>query len=213
MENNENNTRMFDDYTQLTVEKVADKINALAEQNIHLVEKSETMQKWLTLPMVEMANDDNRLRFIEVVRYIDELLIPMETKVEYIFTLSTLLIDYKINIASVDANDLFLLVSYLSELSLSEYKDALTLLNKEELLLAIRNNALDVERRLLLLTHFFDQAKESKINFQSTSDIASFQNQIINVLKDKTSSEILGLESYMAGPIDEEVAFRDSVQN
>ena len=159
MENNENNMRLFDDYAQLTVEKIADKINDLAEKNLHLVEESETMQKWLALPMVEMTSDNTRLHFTEAVRYIDELLIPIEKKIEDIFTLASLLIDYKVSITSMDVNDLFLIVSYLSEVPLSEYKDALALLNREDLLLAIRTNALDVERRLLLLTHFFDQAK------------------------------------------------------
>ena len=82
-----------------------------------------------------------------------------QLKIEYILTLVYLILKLKLKVADMDVNNIFLLVSYLNDLSLKDMKDALKYLNNEKLLFQIRLKSLDLDYRYKLVK-YLDKKRE-----------------------------------------------------
>lgn len=205
------NTRIFEDHSYLTLEIITKKINEIVRENTSVIQENEDILKWTSLPQVILNNEDNQNQFIEVVKYIDELMMSIEKKIQLINTVAAMLDFGNISISKLEINSLFLLADYFKNITTKNYQEEFQLLGNDELLESIRRNVLDLEKRNSLIAYIVEQARKANINFSDSNAVNLFLKKVISVLKDKNADEILGIENYMNGEISTAIDFQNIV--
>lgn len=205
------NTRIFEDHSYLTLEIITKKINEIVRENTSVIQENEDILKWTSLPQVILNDEDNQNQFIEVVKYIDELMMSIEKKIQLINTVAAMLDFGNISISKLEINSLFLLADYFKNITTKNYQEEFQLLGNDELLESIRRNVLDLEKRNSLIAYIVEQARKANINFSDSNAVNLFLKKVISVLKDKNADEILGIENYMNGEISTAIDFQNIV--
>lgn len=150
-------TRIWNE--KVKVKDVEKTVNEYIEQEILNFENKEILEKWNYFTLLDLKDKETRKKFKETVEYIDELSFEKKLKIEYILTLVYLILKLKLKVADMDVNNIFLLVSYLNDLSLKDMKDTLKYLNNEKLLFQIRLKSLDLDYRYKLVK-YVDKKRE-----------------------------------------------------
>ncbi|MEG2283279.1 MAG: hypothetical protein RSB99_01460 [Bacilli bacterium] len=205
------NTRMFDDHIHLTLDDITTKINEIMATDLSIMDDNDNMMRWTMLPSVLLDSDNNKEQFIEVTKYIDELLVPVLEKVELINTVAAMLVVGKVELNLEDVNNLFMLAYFFKDREISEYKREYTILSDDELLYEVRKSSLDIDKRTLLLDYIITESIKDNLDITQESAIAKFNKKMLNLLQEKDVDKILNLENYMNDIEVDQVDFRDSL--
>lgn len=144
-------SRIWDDNLKIkTVEKT---INAYIEEEILNIKNKEVLEKWNYFSMVDLKDKKTREKLLSVIKYIDELTLTKDKKIEYILTFAYLVLKLKLKISDMDENSIYLLVNYLNDMKISDIKDSLKYLNNDKLLYQIRLKSLDLDYRYKLIKY------------------------------------------------------------
>ncbi len=207
------NERLFDDYSNLTLEDVVKRVHQLIESDTSAYKENETISKWVNLPMVSLSSEETVQRFMEMVSYIDGLLEPIVNKVALVNTLATMIVVSKMEIGSFETNDLFTLVSYFQKVAYLSYETQIKLLGNVDLIAAVRRSTLDANTRNELLAYIWSQAEENHLNMDLLDAISTFRERVIGVLKEKSAEEVLGKATYHHGSTGKPISFKDSIES
>ena len=151
-------TKLLNEITGL--EQLEEKINQFIEEEILNVKETMILEKWNYFPVLSLKDEQTISKFLEVVKYIDELSVSNEKKIQYILTLVYLVLELKLDILTMDINNVFLLTAYSNELNLESIMPSLNYLNNDTLLQKIRFKTLDIDIRLKLMK-YMDTNKKS----------------------------------------------------
>lgn len=189
--------RIFQDHVHLTVEEIVNYINETVKSHNDLIATDDNLTRWMTVSQMSLSKEEEQKQFVEITKYIDELLLPIEDKINLITTSASILITGLLSIASIEVDSLFVLTNYLKTEDDDDYQNQLKLLGNNDLLYQVRYATLDNEKRVMLLKHMMSLAKKEKINLDDTKMVKAFQEKMKKLLTEKTANEILGLESYI----------------
>lgn len=207
MEKENQTKRLFEDHVNLTLEQVSEVINQYIKEHMEELANVQTLAKWGEIISVFTTTTELQQKFLKEAILIDELLIPASEKIALLNTLSYSIVHAKDLIRDLDENSAFILIDYLKDQNLDDY-DKIYQIFDNELLMAIRKNTLDREKRVMLEKYIFDMSQKEKLDAIS---LKNFHERLIGLLKEKTADEILGIENYMNGKDYQEIDFRDTL--
>ena len=207
MEKENQTKRLFEDHVNLTLEQVSEVINQYIKEHMEELANVQTLAKWGEIISVFTTTTELQQKFLKEAILIDELLIPASEKIALLNTLSYSIVHAKDLIRDLDENSAFILIDYLKDQNLDDY-DKIYQIFDNELLMAIRKNTLDREKRVMLEKYIFDMSQKEKLDATS---LKIFHERLIGLLKEKTADEILGIENYMNGKDYQEIDFRDTL--
>lgn len=199
------NERIFEDHVHLTIEKIVAYINEKVKEHNDLIETDDNMTRWLTVSQVPLSKEEEQRQFIEETKYIDELTIPKQEKIQMITTLASILITGLVPISQIDLDSLFVLTSYLKDVDDDIYQEELKLLGNSELLYQVRYSTLDNEKRVKLIQYIASLSKKEKLNLNDSNGVKAFQEKIGKLLKEKSANQLLGMEEYIT--VDENIVY------
>lgn len=207
MEKENQTKRLFEDHVNLTLEQVSEVINQYIKEHMEELANVQTLAKWGEIISVFTTTTELQQKFLKEAILTDELLIPASEKIALLNTLSYSIVHAKDLIRDLDENSAFILIDYLKDQNLDDY-DKIYQIFDNELLMAIRKNTLDREKRVMLEKYIFDMSQKEKLDATS---LKNFHERLIGLLKEKTADEILGIENYMNGKDYQEIDFRDTL--
>lgn len=207
MEKENQTKRLFEDHVNLTLEQVSEVINQYIKEHMEELANVQTLAKWGEIISVFTTTTELQQKFLKEAILIDELLIPASEKIALLNTLSYSIVHAKDLIRDLDENSAFILIDYLKDQNLDDY-DKIYQIFDNELLMAIRKNTLDREKRVMLEKYIFDMSQKEKLDATS---LKNFHERLIGLLKEKTADQILGIENYMNGKDYQEIDFRDTL--
>lgn len=186
--------RLFESHYNLDISEIASVINKIVKENFNLFKDAKNIEKWTVMPVLYFEDKTTKSKFIEEVKYIDELLIPEIDKVACISTLATMMEKGKLDIDNMDENSIFALVYYFKDLTVDEIAQAIKVLSNDKLLYTIRKKALDIIKRNFIIKYVVDEF--NKLNISSNEDIDNYCDTMINNIMTIHIDELLNVSGY-----------------
>lgn len=139
---------------------------------------------------------DIKEKFVEEVKYIDELLFTKVEKLSCIVTLSGLMEIEGLKIKNMDLSNLFVLVNYFRDIDVETMSSYLKVVDDEDYILNIRKKFLDIEKRNFFISYTIKLAKKKLKNLSSDEEIKKFVNDMIVMLNEKEYYDIMEEAGY-----------------
>lgn len=190
--------RLFEDHATLTLEQISEKVNQLFEENFKYFEISECIKKWNSFPIIFLEKKVIKKKFLEMVIYIDELELSLIDKISYITTLTAMIELGKVNITKIEEGDILTLVSYLDSVTVDSLKEVIFLLNRPELLLAVRSKSLDITERMFTLRWIDDLSIDFVANALDEKEVKRYVDAVLQLLEKVDYYQLLDITGYSA---------------
>lgn len=186
--------RLFESHYDLDISEITRVINQILKENFDSFKDVKNIEKWTVMPVLYFEDKTTKVKFIEEVKYIDELLIPELDKVACISTLATMMEKGKLDIDNMDESSIFALVYYFKDLTVEEITEAIKVLSNDKLLYTIRKKALDVMKRNYIIKYVVDEF--NKLNISTDEEINNYCDTMINNLITIDINELLEKSGY-----------------
>lgn len=188
-------SRLFDNHNDLGLEEIGKIVNKYIDEHMELLDDSEIIAKWTSLPMVFLENKEIKRAFINEVINIDELFLEKDRKIKMIITLACMVSKTKIAIDQIDLNSLYMLVDFYTDIPNKDYERDIIILGNPTLLESIRRSSIDVDIRKELLSHILNEYGDEDVS--DIKKVHEFQKKINKELVTKKCFTILGKNPYM----------------
>ncbi|MDD3241693.1 MAG: hypothetical protein PHQ64_02805 [Bacilli bacterium] len=188
--------RLFENHRDLDFKTIADTVNYMLKENFDLFKDKDSIEKWTSFPVVFYEKKDIKEKFIEEVKYIDELLYTKIEKLSCIVTLSGLMEIEGLKIKNMDLSNLFVLVNYFRDIDVTIMSNYLKVVDDEDYILNIRKKFLDIEKRNFFISYTIKLAKKKIKNLDDSDSIKNFLNDMIAMLNEKDSYDIMEEAGY-----------------
>ena len=188
--------RLFLNHKDLDFKTIGDTVNYMLKENFDLFKDKNSIEKWTSFPVVFYEKKDIKEKFVEEVKYIDELLFTKVEKLSCIVTLSGLMEIEGLKIKNMDLSNLFVLVNYFRDIDVETMSSYLKVVDDEDYILNIRKKFLDIEKRNFFISYTIKLAKKKLKNLSSDEEIKKFVNDMIVMLNEKEYYDIMEEAGY-----------------
>lgn len=161
-----------------TLSEIVGTINKIIEQKALTVdqEKTNSLQEALTL------SADIQNSILKTIRFIDDLFISKEEKVNYIITVTSLIKFGKLNISELEDGRIFVLSDYFKDKRVEAIPAQLVVINQPFIINSIRNKVLENDTRIKLIEYACKLCKEKKVNASTLEKFAKEFGEMITKL-------------------------------
>ena len=167
-----------------TIKDVVRKINDLVDSNFDMLGKTDDdILKWTTIPELMLITDDKLTRLEEFVRYLDSTRLPNKEKSLIIISLSGLIKYFGLDITKYDDGNLYLISNHYQNTKIEDMKKTIDVINNNSLLLAVRNRALDLNNRKVILRKVEYQIYEQNVYTSNSKELKDFINKEIERIR------------------------------
>lgn len=175
----------------ISVKKLVDRINEIIGNSFNILGQGDSIEKWNGIPKLLALDEDRQKILLKFVEYVDNLLMPIENKVMYIVSLSSLIEFGNIDIVLYDEGSLFILADYYKDSTINDIKETLFLVKNPTLLLTVREKTLDIEMRKKILLDVVNSFISGKIDRTDAIQCNKFIDGKINEIVAKDYYEVV----------------------
>jgi hypothetical protein len=168
----------------MSLEQLAKTINKIVKKELpikDLNDKTSSIEKWTSIPNILVYKDEEKLKFIEFIEYLDGSFMPIKDKALIITSLCGLMEYAKIDITKYDVGSLHLIAEYYVNKSFDDMKNTINIIGSQEILFAIRKKSLDIEDRKKILSIVEKSLNDDKID---STDLKAVQDYIAKKVKE-----------------------------
>lgn len=146
--------KLLDPIKEKKLKDIIDDINTSVEAKFEIIE-GDDLEKWTSLPILLLEEEKVQNRIIRFIEYIDSLLIPLDEKIEYIITLSSLMKFGKLDICNIEDGGIFMFVDYFKDKKNSTIEEELSVLNNSIIINLVRTKSIENDFRINLLSYIY----------------------------------------------------------
>lgn len=165
-----------------TLNEVVENINTIINQKNTPPEESYNQEKINSLQEILTLSADIQNRILKIIRFIDDLFISKEEKVDYIITVASLIKFGKLNISELEDGRIFVLADYFKDKKVEAIPAQLIVINQPFIINSIRNKVLENDMRIKLIEYACKLCKEKKVNASTLEKFAKEFGEMINKL-------------------------------
>lgn len=188
--------RLFINHKDLDFKAIGDTVNNMLKENFDLFKDKNSIEKWTSFPVVFYEKKDIKEKFVEEVKYIDELLFTKVEKLSCIVTLSGLMEIEGLKIKNMDLSNIFVLVNYFRDIDVDTMSNYLKVVDDEDYIFTVRSKFLDVEKRNFFISYTIKLAKKKIKNLDDGEEIKKFIGDMIVMLNEKDSYDMMEEAGY-----------------
>ena len=174
--------RMLAKLKTTTIEELIKSINLVIEKELSIIALSDNIVKWNAMPKLLLLEEENKKKVLSFIEFINTISISIEEKIGYVISLCGLLEFGKISLRNYDIGNLFTMVDYYRNRSITEIRATILMVGNPKLLSVVRIKTLDLEERRNLLFSVIKYMKEHEIVIQNKIELKRFlEDRILEI--------------------------------
>lgn len=146
--------KLLDPMKEKNLKDIIDDINTRVEVKFEIIE-GDDLEKWTSLPILLLEEENVQDHIIKFIEYVDGLLIPLDKKIEYVITLSSLMKFGKLDICNIEDGSIFMLTDYFKDKKNSTIEEELPVLNNSIIINLVRTKSIENDFRTELLSYIY----------------------------------------------------------